>query len=103
MSLLASEAVGAGLPGSMLAKIWAHLGRIIIDMGWSPEVLLSVSVVALGPVVMLVEFRTDFGLVSIDHKFFLVHFFLILVDLSIFKDFVVCKFVYSSVLDGLAR
>jgi len=49
-------------------------------MRWPPEVLLAVRVVALGPLMLLVDVGAEAGLVRVDHEFFEAHGFLVLVQ-----------------------
>ena len=49
-------------------------------MRWPPEVLLAVCVVALRPLMLLVDVGAEAGLVRVDHEFFKTHGLLVLVQ-----------------------
>lgn len=46
-------------------------------MWWSSEILLAMSIVALGPLMLLIDIWTKACFVRIDHKLFDAHSFLV--------------------------
>ena len=80
MRILAVEEVGALVPATVVCHVRAFLEVTEEQMRGSSEILLPVSVVALRPLVLLIDVRTETRLVRVDHEFFETHGFLVLVQ-----------------------
>jgi len=67
---LTIQLVWALVPGAVFADIGALLWQVVEILRRSPEVLLSVGVIAVRPLVLLVDVRTESGLIEEHHERF---------------------------------
>lgn len=82
VSVLALQEVGALVPVAIICHIGAPIQIIKVEMRGSPEILLSVSVVALGPLMLLVDVWAKTCLVGVYHKLLEAHGLLVLVEIT---------------------
>ena len=79
MGELAVEVVGALLPAAIVLHIGAPLKEVKVEVRRPPEVLLTMSIVAFRPLMLLIDVRAKAGLVRVDHEFLQAHSLLMLV------------------------
>ena len=85
VAVLAVEVVGALVPAAVLLHVGTFLKRTDkVEVWWSPEVLLPMGIVTLGPLVLLVDDGTEACLVAVDHELFKAH--LLLVRLQVLTE-----------------
>lgn len=70
MWILTVKIVFTPIPVAVFAYGWALLRLIEEHVGWSSEVLLTVSIVTLWPFMFLVDKWTERCFIAIEHKFF---------------------------------
>ena len=73
MGVLTIKLLVALVPVAVLSYVGAFLGVIKVHVRRPSKVLLSVSVIALRPLVLLVDVGTEAGLITVDHKLLCFH------------------------------
>jgi len=81
--VLAVQEVVALVPTALVGDHGALLHEVEEQVGRPAEVLLSMCVVALGPLVLLVDVGAETCFVGVDHEFFCVH--LLFVQLQVLR------------------
>ena len=77
VAVLTVEVVWTRVPAAIVLDVGAFLKRTYeVEVRRSPEVLLSMCIVTLGPLVFLVDNRTEARLVAADHELFKAHLLL---------------------------
>jgi hypothetical protein len=76
---LAVEVVGALLPAAIVLHIGTPLKEIKVKVRRPPEVLLTMSIVAFRPLMLLIDVRAKASLIRVDHEFLQAHGLLMLV------------------------
>ena len=85
VAVLTVEVVWTRVPAAIVLDVGAFLKRAYeVEVRRSPEVLLPMRIVTLGPLVFLVDNRTEAGLVAVDHELFQAH--LLLVSLQVLAE-----------------
>lgn len=83
VGILAVQVVGASVPATVILHVRALLGIANkVEMRWTPEILLSMCIMTIGPFMFLIDMWTKAGFVTIDHKLFDRHLFLMLLKIQ---------------------
>jgi hypothetical protein len=77
---LAVQVVGTLLPAAILLHVGAPLQVVKVEVRRPPEVLLTMCIVAFGPLVLLVDVGAEACLVRVDHELLEGHRLLVLVQ-----------------------
>ena len=85
VAVLTVEVVGTLVPAAVVLDVGAFLKRTYeVEVRRSPEVLLSMCIVTIGPLVLLVYNRAEARLVAVDHELLKTH--LLLVRLQVLTE-----------------
>ena len=83
MSVLAIKVVRARVPTAIILHVWALLCIANeVQVRWPPEILLSMCVVTVRPLMLLVDMRAKTGFVRVYHEFFYSHLLLVLFQIK---------------------
>ena len=82
VGILAIQEFRALIPISVIGDKRASFKVVEVEMRWSSKVLLSMGVVALRPLVLLVDVRAEAGFVWVNHEFFKTHLLFVLVKIT---------------------
>jgi hypothetical protein len=66
--VLTLEIVLAVVPAAVVVDVWTPLRVVEIIIGWSSEVLLPMRVVAVAPLVLLIDAWAERCLVAVEHE-----------------------------------
>ena len=77
MAVLAVQVIATSLPAPILAYVLASLWVVVKRIRGSSEILLSVGIITLRPLmVLLVHQRAEGSLITVEHKLFVGQFIL---------------------------
>ena len=88
MSVLAFQKVWTLIPISVIGDVRTLLKIVEVEMGWSPKILLSMSIITFRPFMLFVDVWTKTCLIWVYHEFFDAHSLFVLIQIA--WEFSIC-------------
>ena len=100
--ILAFKKFGTLIPVAIIRHIWALVEKMEIKVWRSPKVLLSMSIIAFWPLMLLIYIWAKTSFIWVNHEFFQTHLLIMLVEI-LWKSLISHQIPHRSTLFGAER